>query len=216
MARKKRFFKPKATGSTKYDVVDVYRQAFSRQELLDIRRQYSKRANQRILRLERAGAGIGSEPVFTYLRQIGRRRFSEGKGFKGTTWQLKREISALAGFLGAERSTVAGRQAIAKRTISTMAQRYGLNLDSDEAVYLLEHFDEFKSQVQMNSDALLQAIGSVSGDVTKPEQIDKIINELRNKRTVKSQSEAVYRAMYGRRRKGRPGMVGEIAKAIIK
>lgn len=231
MAKKKRFFKPRSTGSTKYDVIDVYRQSFSTKDLLDIRRKYAKRANQRIRRLEAAArqnkANIGTEPVFTYLRQIGRAnkglgRFSESKDFvrnedgKIDRWQLKYEISTLAGFLGAERSTIAGRREIAKRTISTMAERYGLKLDEDEAIYLLENFDDFKSMVYMNSDALLQAIGAVAGDITKKEQINKIVDELKGKKTVKTQTDAVYRAMYGRKRKGAAAMKADITAAIIK
>lgn len=213
---KKRFNPPKKTGNTKYQTADVYRQSYSHDELLSIRRQYAKRANQRMLRLERSGASIGNEPALAYLRQIGRRRFSETKGFKGTAAQLKREISTLSGFLSSERSTVIGRKSIVNKTLQTMTDRYGLDLDSDEGRYLLEHFDEFKAAVAMNSEALLQAIGAVAGDITKPEQIKDIIKELKGRKTVKDQADAIYKAMYGRKRKGAAAMKADITAAIIK
>ena len=196
-------------------LVDPYRDKMSRADLEQIRRTYAKRVNQRILRLERSGHKV-NEPVTEYLQQIGRRRFSETGSFGGTLQQLRREISALTGFLESKRSTVSGWKEISKTTQRTMKERYGVDLSRDEMEYLLNNFNDFKEAVSMNSDALLQAIGEVSGQIDSKQKIDKIIKELRNKRSVQEQAAAIYKAAYGRRRTGRADLIENIADAIIR
>ena len=197
------------------DLIDPYRQAYSRSELEAYRRKYAKRANQRMVRLERAGMTV-NEPVREYLTQIGRNRYSEQRDYKGSLQQLKREIASLTGFLESERSTVRGRKKIAKKTRKTMKDRYGVDLSEKETEYLLNNFDDFKEAVNMNSDALLQAIGEVSGDVDSKEKIDKIVKELRGKKSVEERAQAIHKAVYGRKRAGKAEVIGKIAKAIIR
>ena len=196
-------------------LIDPYRQSFTYTELEAIRRKYAKRANQRMLRLERAGHAV-NEPITEYLQQIGRNRISEQRSFKGTTAQLKREIAVLTGFLESKRSLVSGRKQIAKQTANTLKDRYGVDLSSDDLDYLLNNFNDFKEAVNMNSDALLQTIGEVSGDIDSKQKIDKIIKELRNKRSAQDQAKAVYKAVYGRKRTGKEATIEAITEAIIR
>lgn len=197
------------------NLIDVYRESYTRQELEKIRRTYAKRANQRMVRLEQAGYRV-NEPVTEYLQQQGRRRFSETPTFKGTDAQLKREISALTGFMESERSLVSGRRRIRERTSRTLKERYGVDLSDDELEYLLNNFDDFKSAVSINSDALLQAIGSVSGQVDSKKKILSIVKELKGKKSAQDQAKAVYKAVYGRKRKNKANIIDSIIEAIIK
>lgn len=206
---------------------DPYRQNYTTGQLLDLRRQYAKAVNQRILRMERAGFKIGDSPALELLAKQGRRRFSEVKGVpkhltktdaQGKTVvdrnALKREISVLSGFLGSIRTTKEGRREIARQVGKTLDEKFGVKLKPKELDYLLRNFNDFKSAVKMNSDALLQAIGEVSGDITNKDQIKKIIEELKDKKTQKEQAAAIYDAMYAGRKKA-PAR-GEKVKAIRK
>lgn len=211
---------------------DPYRSSYTTDELLALRRKYAKAVNQRLVRQERAGFKIGDSPALELLAKQGRRRFSEVKGTpkhllktdakSGKTSvdrnALKREISALTGFLGSLRTTREGRKRIFEETSKTFGQNFGIQLNKKEFDFLLKNFNDFKSAVKMNSDALLQAIGEVSGDITNKDQIKRIIAELKEAKTVQEQAAAVYDATY-RRRKRKPALaekIDAIIEAIIK
>lgn len=203
----------------RYDYPDVYRQAFTITELQNMRRQYAKAANQRLVRLERSGANMGNIPNLDYLGE--RKRFSENpKYLEGQRRALQREISVLTGFLGSKRSTKSGRREIASKTRKTLKERYGVDLDPEETEFLLNNFDDFKAAVKMNSDALLQVIGETSGDITNKDQIKQIVNELRNKRTTRSQAEAIWKSVYKDMPRSQKPAKGEtinnLMKAILK
>lgn len=211
---------------------DPYRQSYTTDELLALRRKYAKAVNQRLVRQERAGFKIGDSPALELLAKQGRRRFSEVKGTpkhllktdakSGKTSvdrnALKREISALTGFLGSVRTTREGRQRIFEETSKTFGQNFGIQLNKEEFDFLLKNFNDFKSAVKMNSDALLQAIGEVSGDITNKDQIKRIIAELKEAKTVQEQAAAVYDATYRRRecKPERAEKIDAIIEAIIK
>lgn len=217
---------------------DPYRQSYTTDELLALRRKYAKAVNQRLVRAgygtkePRAGFKIGDSPALELLAKQGRRRFSEVKGTPkhllktdaktGKTSvdrnALKREISALTGFLGSVRTTREGRQRIFEETSKTFGQNFGVQLNKKEFEFLLKNFNDFKSAVKMNSDALLQAIGEVSGDITNKDQIKRIIAELKEAKTVQEQAAAVYDATYKRRKRkpARAEKIDAIIEAIIK
>lgn len=190
--------------------IDPYRQSYTTDELMAYRRKYAKMVNQRIVRLERAGYSISDHPAVEYLTKRGRKRFSETPGFKGGRDELKREISVLTGFASSMRSTREGIQKIVAQTSKTIRENYGVQLSGSEMEFLLKNFNDFKSAVKMNSDALLQALGEVSGDITNKDQIRKIIAELKDKKTVKSQAAAIYDALY-KGKKGAPKRAGKVA-----
>lgn len=210
---------------------DPYRSSYTTDELLALRRKYAKAVNQRLVRQERAGFKIGDSPALELLAKQGRRRFSEVKGIpahltrtdaSGKTTvdknALKREISALSGFLSSIRTTKEGIREIAKAIGRTLEKSFGVKLQPKELDFLLRNFNDFKSAIKMNSDALLQAIGEVSGDITNKDQIKRIIEELKDKKTQKEQAAAIYDAMYSGRKKApaRAEKVKAIRKAIRK
>lgn len=207
---------------------DPYRQSYTTNELLALRRKYAKAVNQRLVRQERAGFSIGDSPALELLAKMGRRRFSEVAGAPAHLRNadgnvdrnaLKREIATLTGFLTSIRTTTEGVKSIVKSTSKTLQNRYGVNLSGAEMDFLLRNFNDFKAAVKMNSDALLQALGEVSGDITNRQQIKSIIKELKDKKTTQEQAAAIYEGVYKRRKKNRPEMgktISAIEKALLR
>lgn len=217
---------------------DPYRQSYTTDELLALRRKYAKAANERLVRagfktvVPREGFKIGDSPALELLAKQGRRRFSEVKGApahltrtdaKGRTTidknALKREISTLTGFLSSTRTTREGIKAIQKSTSETFEKKYGVKLNTRELKYLLQNFNDFKSAIKLNSDAALQAIGEVSSDITNRQQIKSIMKELKQAQTTQEAAKAVYDGTYKRRKKNRPDAgpkIAAIEKAILK
>lgn len=211
---------------------DPYRSSYTTDELLALRRKYAKAVNQRLVRQERAGFKIGDSPALELLAKQGRRRFSEVKGIPAHLMRtdakgratidknaLKREISALTGFLGSVRTTREGIRAIQKATSETFGKKFGVKLQPREFEYLLKNFNDFKSAIKLNSDAVLQAIGEVSSDITNRQQIKAIVKELKQAQTTQEAAKAVYDGAYKRRKKNRPEAgkkIAAIEKVILK
>lgn len=109
---------------------DVYRGSYSLNELQRMRRSLAKRANQRIVRLERGKSKITGEAwntfgavldVYDYLnrQKEGRTRFRETAAAFTDSQTLKREITVLQGFLGRKSSLVSGMREIERKRVST-------------------------------------------------------------------------------------------------
>lgn len=112
-------------------------------------RQLAKRANQRLVRLERAGQtqyayGIAKK----YLRDIGRNRFAEtDKRIKNLTRsQLTGEINAAIEFLTAKTSTLSGIKAVQKSAVDRL-RAMGYNADNGDFFVFLKS-DEYKAAVK--------------------------------------------------------------------
>lgn len=211
---------------------DPYRESYTTDQLLALRRKYAKAANQRIRRMSDAGYKISDSPALELLSKQNKTRFSEVRGVPKHLLRenakkqmvidknaLKREVSTLSGFLGSVRTTVEGTNEIITKTGETFAKKFGIELQRGELKYLLENFNDFKSAIKFNSDAILQAIGEVSGDITNKQQIKQIVKELKQAKTTQEAARAVYEGAYKRRKKNRPeagAKIAAIEKAIIK
>ena len=206
---------------------DPYRQSYTTSELLALRRRYAKAVNQRLVRMKAAGFKIGDSPALEMLSKQNRRRFSEVKGIPKHLLRenskkqmvldknaLKREISTLTGFLGSVRTTVEGVNKIVEKTSETFAKDFGVKLDKREITYLLENMNDFKSSIKFDSSAALQAIGTVSGDITNKQQIKAIINEMKEAKNLQEAAKAVYNGAYKRRPKNRPDKDEKIAEIL--
>lgn len=123
---KKPFKMPKADKAL---TEDVYRGSYTVKELQTMRRKLAKRANQRMVRLERAESAITGEKfntfgaiidAYNYLeRQRGKNRFQENLKALDKQSDLKREITVLQGFLGRKSSTVSGMKDIENKRMNT-------------------------------------------------------------------------------------------------
>ena len=96
-----------------YDI-DLRGGFYTIEELEALRRKYAKRANQRLLRLERAGLNYYAyDRAMLYLERTRKsKRFSESRGFKGNKQALLRELDSLTTFLNSRTSTVSGQRSI--------------------------------------------------------------------------------------------------------
>lgn len=107
--------------------IDVRRGGYTLEELDRMRRKLAKRANTRLLALERAGRDYWAYDIAQqYLNARNRRRFSE-RAFKGSERNAVRELEEIISFLNSASSTITGSKAIENKIKSTFAEK-GVNV----------------------------------------------------------------------------------------
>ena len=105
----------------------------SMEALQAVRRKLAKRANQRMLRLERSASPITGKAYHVGASDIAqaelgdRKRFSEKLNYSIDITELKKEIGQIQAFLNAKSSTVSGNVEIEEKRIATLT-----NLGRDE------------------------------------------------------------------------------------
>lgn len=107
--------------------IDVRRGGYTLEELDRMRRKLAKRANARLLALERAGRDYWAYDIAQqYLNARNRRRFSE-RSFKGSERNAVRELEEIISFLNSASSTISGSKAIENK-IKSSFERKGVNV----------------------------------------------------------------------------------------
>lgn len=107
--------------------IDVRRGGYTLEELDRMRRKLAKRANARLLSLERAGRDYWAYDIAQrYLSARNRRRFSE-RAFKGSARNAVRELEEIISFLNSASSTITGSKAIEDKIKSSFARK-GVNV----------------------------------------------------------------------------------------
>lgn len=107
--------------------IDVRRGGYTLEELDRMRRKLAKRANARLLALERAGRDYWAYDIAQqYLNARNRRRFSE-RAFKGSERNAVRELEEIISFLNSASSTISGSKAIENKIKSSFARK-GVNV----------------------------------------------------------------------------------------
>ena len=141
-------------------------------------RRFAKRANQRLVRLEKAGLNqYAYSNAMAYLRDSGKRRFSESIGTIGkmTNFQRKTELSAIMEFLGAKTSTVSGFKEILKSNARRLADK-GINIDNEDFFAFLRS-DEYKSaKRKLGSEQVME---NVDQALSLGISLDSIIEDFR-------------------------------------
>lgn len=108
--------------------IDIWRVTMSLKDMKALRRKLAKRANQRLVRLERAFSEVTGEKfssygaaqiAYDYLNKEEGGRFSESLNHLNEVNQLRREITVLQNFLTAQSSTVKGQKAIEIKRMKT-------------------------------------------------------------------------------------------------
>lgn len=98
----------------------------SMEALQAVRRKLAKRANQRMVRLERSSSPITGKAYHVGAYDIAqaelgdRKRFSEKLDYITDITELKKEIGQIQAFLNAKSSTVAGNKEIEEKRIETL------------------------------------------------------------------------------------------------
>lgn len=141
-------------------------------------RTFAKRANQRLVRLEKAGLDkYAYSNAMAYLLDTGKRRFSESIGTIGkmTGFQLKTELSTVMEFLGAKTSTVSGFKEILKSNARRLADK-GINIDNEDFFEFLRS-DEYKSaKRKLGSEQVME---NVDQALSLGISLDSIIEDFR-------------------------------------
>lgn len=112
-------------------------------------RQLAKRANQRLVRLERAGqTQYAYRMAESYLKDFGRKRFAETSARikKLTKAQITGEINAAIEFLTAKTSTLSGIKAVQKDSVERL-RGMGYDVDNGDFFEFLKS-DEYKAAVK--------------------------------------------------------------------
>lgn len=116
-------------------MIDEFDPSVSIEQLQKERRKLAKRANQRLLRLERAsskitGEGYSSYGAYTLAQQYlgeGKTRFVEREKYTEDRNTLIADLSALQAFLGSKSSTVKGQREIENVRLRTFEEgRWGV------------------------------------------------------------------------------------------
>lgn len=161
-----------------FDSIDIYSGKYSRDELQIIRKTLAKRANQRLVRLERSKSSVtgeqfssygAAEKAYDYIekhRPGGKQlRYSENFGFEAdSTWDIKKEITAIQTFLGSKSSTVKGQKQIEQKRIKTFESgNWGKGKDGIPIKFASNK--EFYDFLSSNTLTNLVSSGLVSEDI---------------------------------------------------
>ena len=170
-------------------------------------RQLAKRANQRLVRLERAGQtqyayGIARK----YLQDIGRNRFAETeKRIKNLTRsQLIGEINAAIEFLTAKTSTLSGIKAVQKSAVDRL-RAMGYNVDNGDFFGFLKS-DEYKAALRkITSDEIMRQLdealyNGVLLDTIIADYRDYLAGEKTFQEIEKSEKTGAYMSKSGRKK----------------
>lgn len=170
-------------------------------------RQLAKRANQRLVRLERAGQtqyayGIAKK----YLQDIGRNRFAETeKRIKNLTRsQLTGEINVAIKFLTAKTSTLSGIKAVQNSAVERL-RGMGYDVDNGDFFAFLKS-DEYKAALRkITSDEIMRQLdealyNGVSLDTIIAEYRDYLAGEKTFQEIEKSEKTGAYMSKSGRKK----------------
>ena len=187
-----------------YLTADVYRGSYSLDELQRMRRTLAKRANQRIVRLERGESKVTGEKwntfgavteVYDYLnrQKSGRTRFRETAQAFTDPQELKREITVLQGFLGRKSSLVSGMQEIEQKRMSSFETgKWGtkwkktgipnnpLHFSSNKEFYDFLNSETFKGLVStgFTSEHLVELYDSARVRLGEEAEADAVLNAM--------------------------------------
>lgn len=170
-------------------------------ELNKLRRKLAKRANSRLLALERAGIEYGAyAQAAAYLSQIvepGRKlRFSERP--KLPLKDLRQQLYEMERFLNAQTSTVGGVRKYQTKIYATAAARYNFDTGAvTEADYLAfvssQSFQVSKKQGYISSEELVEFFNYAASQGKTNGEINKALDDL-NKGKVED-LQALYKAV---------------------
>lgn len=170
-------------------------------------RQLAKRANQRLVRLERAGqTQYAYRLAETYLKDFGRKRFAEtaSRIKKLTKAQITGEINAAIEFLTAKTSTLSGTKAVQKSAVDRL-RAMGYNVDNGDFFAFLKS-DEYKAALRkITSDEIMRQLdealyNGVSLDTIIADYRDYLAGEKTFQEIEKSEKTGAYMSKSGRKK----------------
>jgi Lhr-like helicase len=139
--------------------IDLRGKRYDIDEVRALRRKLAKRANARLLSLERKGLTKNAYRVATRYTQAtrGRNRFSEAYLKSAEISYLREDIENLRVFLNSVTSTVSGYKQLKKERISRFRQN-GLKIDDEDQFYRFLNSKIYKDLANklISSDKLIE------------------------------------------------------------
>lgn len=184
---------PKSKGWESYEYTKAYSAALA-DDLIPVVRKAAKAANQRLVRLEKAGYTKGIyKSVQKALGKEEKPRFKE-RTEKLSLFELKEEYERLRDFLSAKGSTVQGRKETDKKRYQTAVSRGFTGSQSDFYDTVEKYYDSQVSKIY-SSDVIYEMI--TDNDTG---ELDESIKEL-NKGS--SEAKAYLQGLKAKRKKKR-------------
>lgn len=209
-----------------YAALDIQSAKLSKAELQLIRKTLAKRANQRLVRLERASSIVTGESYASYgaaeiaydylkstkdFKENQPLRYTENFGYSADTSFIKKEILSLQKFLTSKSSTVKGQRDIEKKRLKTFASGNwgtGTHTPFDNININNKDFFDF-----LNSDTLEQLIGS---GLTSEDMVDMYIRAIDTKQTHDEVIKKLYEALVEFQNKKAKVSIKSLEKKVLK
>lgn len=144
------------------DMWHDYARQMNRNDVLKEYRKLAKRANQRLVTLEKQGYKMPYGEAKLFLDKQGKTRFQERltKYEKGkSTNELKREMEIIYNFLGSKQTTISGKKAIEKEVKERMKRDYDLSLDNDMFKDFMGSLNRLKDKLSFDYEDALKIAG---------------------------------------------------------
>lgn len=147
-------------------------------ELQETRRRLAKRANSRLLGLERAGLDTTHvyKTTMNYLLDDGKMRFSERRNVD--IYTLKSDLAELGTFLNAKTSTVGGYRKYERQVRKTLKEEYGIDSgEFDDFIAFMSSESAKRSLNQVSSEFLVEFFDTASDEGVSIEQVKDALRE---------------------------------------
>ena len=147
-------------------------------QLQETRRRLAKRANSRLLRLERAGLDTIHvyKTTMNYLLDDGKMRFSERRNVD--IYTLKSDLAELGTFLNAKTSTVGGYRKYERQVRKTLKEEYGIDSgEFDDFIAFMSSESAKRSLNQVSSEFLVEFFDTASDEGVSIEQLKDALRE---------------------------------------
>lgn len=147
-------------------------------QLQETRRRLAKRANSRLLRLERAGLDTIHvyKTTMNYLLDDGKMRFSERRNVD--IYTLKSDLAELGTFLNAKTSTVGGYRKYERQVRKTLKEEYGIDSgEFDDFIAFMSSESAKRSLNQVSSEFLVEFFDTASDEGVSIEQVKDALRE---------------------------------------
>lgn len=163
------------------------------EELNAIRVKLAKRANSRLLRLEKKAQkesdgksyiGWAYKPATRYTQEAyGKSRFNTNKNFYDDPFQVMEELDEIIMFLNSESSTITGINNIENRIINTFDQKHGLKIENPKDFFNFLETETYKNALYNISSGQIQEffnrVQQTGKDKTR-EFAEKLLDDFNN------------------------------------
>lgn len=153
-------------------------------DLNKLRLKLARRANSRLLRLEKKGlVGWAYKPAVRYTQQAyGSNRFSTRKEISDNPFEVIEEVEEIINFLNAESSTVTGVRNIESRITETFRKK-GLDIKNPKDFFDFLSSETYKqSEKNLSSEQIQELFDRATGAGKTAMEIKQTLEDFNNKK----------------------------------